>query len=294
VESEVGQGTAFTCHLPFTVIATRAGEKGGLPRAEAVSIRGVRVLLAEDVEINRALQEETLAAMGAVVQACADGAEALAALDTFRPDVILMDIQMPRKGGVETIGEIRTGRKMKIPAIAMTANARAQDIAAFRRAGFDDVIIKPFREADLAARIRSLVPVRPSAAKEPPPPEPAIPDYELDDLVRASHGNNGFVARMLKIFLSSGEGIITKAEASLAARNWEELAGHAHRLVPSCRQLSAFRLAEKLKLIEELCHDGPDEARIRSLVEGVRASFTALRAALEKEITRYEETQTPG
>ncbi len=286
VESEVGHGSVFTCTMPFEVLGTRKETPASGVSAEGI-LEGLQVLLAEDVEINRALQEETLTGMGAQVKACADGDEVLDALQAFRPDVILMDIQMPRRGGVETIREIREGRGLDIPAIAMTANAREQDIDAFRRAGFDDVLIKPFREHDLAARIRSMVRTRiPRAVK------PSRPAYELEDLVKASRGNNGFVARMLRIFLSSGEGIIGKAEASLETRDWEELAGLVHRLIPSCRQLSAFGMAEKLGLIEELCHDNQDEHRIRTLMDEVKAAFTGLRTSLEQEISNYENADT--
>ncbi len=289
-DSQPGRGSVFTFTVPFEVI-TRTERAAPVPSPEG-DLKGIRVLLAEDVEVNRALQEEMLAGLGAEVRACADGREALDAFDAFGPDIVLMDIQMPGMGGMEAIRALR-GRGVTAPVVAMTANARPDDRTAYRENGFDDVLTKPFREAELASCIRRLTGRRADTpATERAAGETGVPHYELQDLRDASRGNNDFVMRMLKLFLMSGDSILGKAEVHARDGEWEQVGALAHRLIPSCRQLSVHFLTEKLQAVEALCQDGPDADRIGRMLQEARQGFGRLRKALEAEIDMLEQART--
>ena len=145
VESAPGKGSRFTVVLPFT----GAPEEPEAPAQEAFSLEGLRLLLAEDNDMNRALAAELLASQGASVTPARDGEEAVAKFEEsglFFFDAILMDMQMPVLDGCGAARRIRAlGRPgaKAVAIVAVTANAFAEDIAATTAAGMDAHISKP-------------------------------------------------------------------------------------------------------------------------------------------------------
>ncbi len=146
--SEKGKGTTFTITLPFLIDKAAGRAEKTTEEAEA-SIRGVRILLVEDNELNMEVSEFIVAEKGAVVTKAWNGKEAV---ETFARapegafDVILMDVMMPVMGGCEAAKEIRAlPRKdaKTIPIIAMTANAFTDDKIRTREAGMNEHLSKP-------------------------------------------------------------------------------------------------------------------------------------------------------
>lgn len=146
--SQRGEGTAFTVKLPFLIDKTAGKAEKTTEEAEA-SIKGVRILLVEDNELNMEISEFIVAEKGAVVTKAWNGKEAV---ETFAKapegafDVILMDVMMPVMDGCRAAKEIRAlPRKdaKTIPIIAMTANAFTDDKIRTREAGMNEHLSKP-------------------------------------------------------------------------------------------------------------------------------------------------------
>lgn len=146
--SQRGEGTAFTVKLPFLIDKTAGKAEKTTEEAEA-SIKGVRILLVEDNELNMEISEFIVAEKGAVVTKAWNGKEAV---ETFAKapegafDVILMDVMMPVMDGCKAAKEIRAlPRKdaKTIPIIAMTANAFTDDKIRTREAGMNEHLSKP-------------------------------------------------------------------------------------------------------------------------------------------------------
>ena len=107
-------------------------------------IRGARVLLAEDNEINQQVAREMLEGLGLIVTIAGNGIEAVRAVQGAAYDAVLMDIQMPEMNGFEVTAEIRRDPRFReLPIIAMTAHAMAEDRDKSLRAGMNDHITKP-------------------------------------------------------------------------------------------------------------------------------------------------------
>lgn len=146
--SQKGKGTTFTITLPFLIDKAAGRAEKTTEEAEA-SIKGVRILLVEDNELNMEISEFIVAEKGAVVTKAWNGKEAV---ETFAKapegafDVILMDVMMPVMDGCEAAKEIRSlPRKdaKTIPIIAMTANAFTDDKIRTREAGMNEHLSKP-------------------------------------------------------------------------------------------------------------------------------------------------------
>jgi signal transduction histidine kinase len=163
VESEVGKGSRFTISLPWR---PAAGEPypAGCERAEtngerptiAVAGSQVTILVAEDSESNIDVISEYLPALGYRVVAARDGTEAIARAREERPDVILMDIQMPVMDGLEATRRIRADADLgDIPIIALTALAMPGDRERCLEAGASEYLDKPVSLKDLVKVIEA-------------------------------------------------------------------------------------------------------------------------------------------
>ena len=125
---------------------------------EAPDLRAYRVLIAEDMEINREIVAAVLDVTGVAIEFAKDGREtvALFSQDPRRYDLVLMDIQMPDMDGYEATKAIRRlglSRSSAVPIIAMTANAFKEDIDRCLQAGMNDHLAKPIEEKQLFEKL---------------------------------------------------------------------------------------------------------------------------------------------
>lgn len=133
---------------------------------EAFDFAGVRVLLAEDSDLNAEIATELLSEEGMVVDWAEDGQTAcdmFAASALGFYDVVLMDVRMPRKTGLEATAAIRAmGRPdaATVPIIAMSANAFADDVLASLKSGMNAHLSKPINLAEVLATIAREVSAR--------------------------------------------------------------------------------------------------------------------------------------
>jgi CheY-like chemotaxis protein len=94
---------------------------------------------------------------GFTVLACNSGAEALAKVDGFVPDLVLLDVMMPGMDGPTTLAALRRRATCRdVPVIFMTAKVQAQELAFYRELGAEEVIAKPFDPMVLAERVRTI------------------------------------------------------------------------------------------------------------------------------------------
>lgn len=120
-----------------------------------------RVLIVEDVATNRAILKAKLDAAYYDVDTAADGFEALDRIEAFAPDVILMDVMMPRMDGVELCRRLKSDRSLShIPVVMVTALDGSEDRIRGLEAGADDFLSKPVDDLALFARLRSLMRVK--------------------------------------------------------------------------------------------------------------------------------------
>ena len=118
-----------------------------------------RILVVEDQEDNRRILRDLLGNAGYELIEVESGEDALAAVMTRRPDLILMDVQLPVMDGYEAAQRIKSNPEMKaVPIIAVTSYALSGDEAKAREAGCDDFVPKPYSPRQLLAKIRQYLP----------------------------------------------------------------------------------------------------------------------------------------
>jgi two-component system alkaline phosphatase synthesis response regulator PhoP len=126
-----------------------------------IDISSSRVLIADDIQQNRELLEAYLADEGYEIFMAADGQQTMQMVDQHQPDLILLDIMMPRMSGYEVCSQIKADpAKRMIPVLMVTALNEAGDIEKAVNAGCDDFLTKPVNRLELRTRVRSLLRVR--------------------------------------------------------------------------------------------------------------------------------------
>ncbi|WP_437292195.1 PAS domain-containing hybrid sensor histidine kinase/response regulator [Sorangium sp. So ce406] len=164
-----GQGATFTVRLPLAGVSAEASgdtQRPGEPRAEALAdypgaeLTGVRVLVVDDQADAREVAQRVLEECAARVTTAGSAAEALAALERERPDVLVSDLGMPVEDGFQLIRRVRgldAARGGSTPAVALSALARAEDRARALGAGYQAHVAKPLDPAELVGVVAALV-----------------------------------------------------------------------------------------------------------------------------------------
>lgn len=117
------------------------------------------ILLAEDDDDVRSLVKHALEAEGYSVYEARDGREAIDSCREVKPDLLILDLTMPRLSGYEVLRELqRTGdRDPSVPVLVLSARVGEQDVVAGFELGIDDYVTKPFMLRELCARVRTML-----------------------------------------------------------------------------------------------------------------------------------------
>lgn len=277
--SEEGEGTSFTLRVPLVLADASDARAAPIEQREDQPERALRILLAEDHDVNQTLMEAMLARLGHESVTVADGSQALhAAIAASRSDapfdLVLMDMQMPVMDGLEASRAIRAAGldTRTLPILALTANAYADDVAACLAAGMQAHLAKPIQLADLGAAIRRWTRVEAAAPDAPDAPAARA-------LTPASPEEASLISPALRArYDARKEEVAACAERLAAADEMDdvaagELGGLLHKLAGSAGMFGDAALGDEAAAFEERLETCPPEERpalVRMIVEALR------------------------
>ena len=164
VDSKLGRGTKFTVELSHRIVCCDLPQiRDNTDASEDFSVAGLRILLAEDNELNAEISITILEEAGFTVEHARDGLECCNMLEKAPDDyynLVLMDIQMPNMNGYEAARKIRSMdniKKSSVPVIAVTANAFEEDRKNAFDAGMNGHISKPIKAELLLSELRKAL-----------------------------------------------------------------------------------------------------------------------------------------
>jgi signal transduction histidine kinase/DNA-binding response OmpR family regulator len=242
------------------------------------TLSGVRILLAEDNEINQQVARELLEQGGAQVDIAGNGEEAVEAVKRNAYDLVFLDIQMPVLDGLEAARRIRATEKGKaLPLIAMTAHAMRGDRAKSLQAGMDDHITKPIDPEELYEKVKAysrkaVTEERVKAESGPNLPRD-IKGLNIEDGLRRLRGNSELYITLLKRFMDNYRDI----SLSKNDKPQEEL----RRLVHSLKGTSGNLGAEPLFHMAKKCEN--------EIIQGNYSNLSGLEEEVKKLINELEE-----
>ena len=153
VKTKEGEGSTFSFILPFKKTTNKMPVKPEPKIITSPEMIKAKVLVAEDVHLNRLLIKIILADLGFEVETADNGKIAIEKLKENNYDIILMDLQMPEMDGFEATIYIRNTMRSQIPIIALTADVTAADVEKSKVVGMNDYISKPIDEKLLYSKI---------------------------------------------------------------------------------------------------------------------------------------------
>jgi len=264
------------------------------PANAAPGVGRGNILLVEDNLINQQVALGILQIQGYAVTVVNNGREALDAHAQGAFDLILMDCHMPEMDGFEATREIRarerpTGKRM--PIVALTANAMAQDREACLSAGMDDHLSKPFSMLTLQNMLDKWMPQ--SASAPAPAAEPAaratgkrggvLDRQVLEQLGKVlTNGKPELLTRVINLYLVESPKLMHKLKQAAGASNAREIASSAHSLKSSSANVGAKALSRYCEDLEASARRA-DTEEARRILAKVEAEHRSVQTALSEE-----------
>ncbi|MCB1777304.1 MAG: response regulator, partial [Candidatus Competibacteraceae bacterium] len=268
---------------------------------------GLRLLLAEDNEVNQQIAVELLEAAGAQIVVANNGQEAVAQLEASLEDEpfhgVLMDLQMPEMDGFEATRRIRAdARFVKLPIIAMTAHALVEERQRCLEAGMNDHIAKPIEPETLFHTLRHWF-----SSKTGAPTHrrrvtversgealelPMLPDLDTATGLRRVGGNRGLYRDLLSKFTMGQAEVVTQIRAALTAADRETAERLAHTLKGVAGNIGATPLQTSAADLEQALRQPVDGSAqlepllmqtsqiLGTLINGLRAALATQRPSV--------------
>lgn len=161
VKSEIGIGSEFIIHIPYTMAANK-DIKSNVPKIfKGYLPEGIRLLVADDAHMNTMLLKSIFKRIYVDVDCVENGIEAMKFLESRDYNLVITDIHMPLMGGMELTRKIRNHHNAKIrvlPVMVLTGSISDETVEEMKEAGVNDCLYKPFQQKDLFEMIKKILP----------------------------------------------------------------------------------------------------------------------------------------
>ncbi len=296
VRSTVGVGTTFTVRLPLPEGQPAPAQPTALP---GVALPPLRILAVDDVPANIELLQIHLDRGRHQTTIARDGQEAVEAFCNGRVDVVLRDLQMPGRDGLEATRRIRAfeqaQRRKAVPIIALSASVLEQDRRNARAAGMDGFASKPLEPARLFREIARVLHLQLDAspsggttlqasARVPdmsPAPQAAVPAVDWERGTRL-WGQRALLRDAVARLLVDHAATPATLQALVAQPDMDAARALAHRLRGVAGNLALEPLQTLAQRIEEAAHSS-DRTALQPLVAALPAALQAVQQALAQE-----------
>jgi len=250
----------------------RHSSAAGPSDAKLASVKGARILLVEDNDINQHVACEILQDAGFVVEVAENGQIGLEMVQRRRYDLVLMDMQMPVMDGVTATAEIRKlGRFADLPIVAMTANAMQRDRERCIAAGMNGFVTKPINPDELCAVLLKWI--KPMAVKGPAAAAPAaiaaapaaaacavvmaeapqlasVPGLDVTTGLRRMMGKKSLYLAMLRRYVDGQRNCPAEMRHALDRDDWPTAERMAHTAKGVAGNIGAVRVPEHAQALE--------------------------------------------
>ncbi len=298
MSSRKGEGTTITLTIPFTVGTTADIPDHKTGSTDSSILKGKKILLVEDNEMNRLVATTLLNNYGALTDEAFNGAEAIRAVKDGYYDLILMDVQMPVLDGFGATRIIRQELNEFIPIIALTANAIKGEAGKCLKAGMNDYISKPFDEEELVNAIAKWLGKEPEKFTNPQlshmKPEESPRLYELSQLEKIASNNQSFIKKMVMLFVNQAPADVREIREAFAEGNLSTVRSVAHRMKPSLDNLGIHSLHGLIREIETSPETADPGGQSEKNIAELERVISLVVYQLRKEVLQETEVQGKG
>ncbi|MBF0551215.1 MAG: response regulator, partial [Deltaproteobacteria bacterium] len=258
------------------------------------AIRGARVLVVEDNEINQQVAREILEGAGLYIKLAGNGQKAVELVAEMFPqlDVVLMDLQMPIMDGYEAARVIRRDLGiLDLPIIAMTAHALVTEKPKCLESGMNDHIPKPVNPEELLSTLARWIKPHPlgrrpfSSGSTPPQDEAGsaqlpntLPGVDIGAALKRLNGNRALLIKLLQDFHRDFSDVESRLRQALESKDYASAQGTAHTLKGVTGNLSANEISDAAAALET------------ALEQGVTARYPTLMDELDRVLSPLIES----
>jgi signal transduction histidine kinase/FixJ family two-component response regulator len=282
-ENRPDGGSRFWFRLPHVLTKEFAAssensvgrDSAGAPVSSNAALKSarkkLRIVVADDDEAVRDLSLEILRGRGHSVTGAPDGRSALAAFERVKPDVLLLDQQMPEMDGLQLARAIRAKEKQsgagpRATLIGLSGNASSEDQGRALDAGMDAFLSKPFDRNTLFQLIERSTP-------SPPTTKSSVATSEQTDLrahlTQITAGNEELARRLVTGFLQDFPSKLSAIERAISRKDADALASAAHALLGAFAIFNAQKSVAAARNLEAMgrerhLQDAPEDFRVLS------------------------------
>lgn len=266
-----------------------------------INLQSAKVLLVEDNKINQLLAKELLSKTQMDIKVASNGQQAVAMVEKYPFDIVLMDVQMPVMDGYEATRKIRQQyyTKEELPIIAMTANAMKGDKEHCLAAGMNDYVAKPIKKEQLldalqrqlvvSNRQRESLSITASSKRgnkqsinymsgSNVEDDKVYSILDIEDAISRLGGDQGMYRNLLKMFIADYAKMAMVIVENIHSQSFVQAVGNAHALKGVAANLSAIQLQQVAATIEQQLRDQqvPTEATLSALIRASDQTMEAI------------------
>jgi PAS domain S-box-containing protein len=288
VSSIVDKGTTFSFSIPYKNVPAdvmRKAEEKQVIDKEA--LKGKKILIAEDNEINQMVISFTLKQAGIITTIVNNGKEAVDLLENEKEldfDLIIMDLQMPEMDGFQASTYIRKKLKLQIPIIAMTASLLRDERIKCFEAGMNEYMSKPFKPAELFITISKFLNEdlkKNLAATSNRKPVICLSPYDFNNLYKMMPKQQA--SEVIGMFVDNTPVLLNKIQTSVLLQSWKEVTTNAQILKSSLELLQLHEMMPDIIDIERMARLNIQLDMIPSILNRLIEYFNTIKPLLEEE-----------
>ncbi len=286
IESEPGSGTTIRLNVPYRLgeinkIEEKRFDSPDIPE----SFKHLNILVADDEEFNRFLFKGIFKKWGVQYREATNGIETVDMALSGNFDIVLMDVRMPKKNGIEATKSILK-IKPEIKIIAITATTDPVEKESCKKAGISVFLPKPFSEKNLVDAINSVAIFKPAGIEKP-----VQPQINITELEHLMNGDKLFMKEMILLFIQSVETGLEQLKAAVSAKDWNMVAEISHKIAPQCKHLRAASLYQNIKNLEKSAAMQPsvNHEKIISILITVEKEVTEINLFLKNYLNESQQ-----
>jgi two-component system, sensor histidine kinase len=275
--SEKKKGSIFYFDLDFKINLTNRTDE--IKTEQTLLDPGLKLLIAEDNIQNQLLIRTLFNKSGLSVEIVENGQEVLTKLDESDFDLILMDIQMPILNGLDTLLILRK-MKNQIPVIALTANASEQDRKVYLEAGFDDVVIKPYKKNELFSKIFNILNHDKKVEETPRistiDAKNDFVSFSVEEVKEIVGDDKELLKELVATFLDNTPKLIKQIVDGSISRDKQKVEFAIHQIKPSLKIFKVNEMLDLLSIIEEIVKSDFHSATLADKTKELEVKFSML------------------
>ncbi len=291
VKSKLNKGTTFTITIPYKKAETdhnlvHSGKYNLLEK----QLSGKKILLADDDEYNLMLSEAIFKDWGMVYDFASNGLEALQKSEAEKYDILMFDIHMPGMNGQTLVRKIRQDSKnpnTEGNVLTMTANILKSDLKSYLVDGFNDFILKPYKEEELYNKLCAVLNIPVQKKRRKPMKKVTTKNsgslIDLGELRNTAKGDEEFERKMIRSFIKNSTSYIREMKQSMETGNFVNVGELAHKMLGSFRFFKIETIVRNLEDIEEKCLRTGNHREAASIAKTTIISIEELLSALKEE-----------